>query len=264
MPGFAVQFRAILLLIVLPVAGPAAMNQEQDDTELVLVAGATGRTGQLVVRELRDSGFAIRAFVRDAQRATQLLGPDIDYVQGDVRDAESVRAAMDGVDRLVSAIGATRGDPDNSPEDVDFGGVRTLAVAARAADLRQIVLVSSAGVTRDDHILNRLFGNVLVWKRRGEDAVRDAGVPYTIVRPGGLTDGEDSRTALVFRQGDEESGFVTRGDVARVCVAALRHEEALGKTFELFSGDEPAGDDWRPMFAVLDADGAAEAAVVAE
>jgi hypothetical protein len=45
------------------------------------------------------------------------------------------------------------------------------------------------GVTDPDHMLNKILDNVLVWKLRGEDALRAAGVPYTIVRPGGLQDG---------------------------------------------------------------------------
>ena len=59
---------------------------------------------------------------------------------------------------------------------------------AAAADLNQFVLVSSGGVTHEDHVLNKMFNNVLIWKFKGEEAVRNSGVPYTIFRPGGLVD----------------------------------------------------------------------------
>ena len=91
----------------------------------------------------------------------------IDYAQGDVRQRETIDAALDDVDAIIIAIGAGRGDPTNGPEFVDYGGVKNLAEAGAAAGVDQIVLVSSAGVTDEDHVLNRMFDNVLIWKAKG-------------------------------------------------------------------------------------------------
>ena len=95
---------------------------------------------------------------------------------------------MRGVDYVVSALGSSgQRDPENRPELVDYGGVKALAEAARSAGAKQFVLVSSIGVTHPDHPLNHTLDNVLQWKLRGEQAVRATGLPYTIVRPGVLT-----------------------------------------------------------------------------
>ena len=221
---------------------------------LVLVAGATGRTGNYVVSELLASGYRVRAFVRDVAEAREKLGADIDYAVGDVRQRETIDAALDGVTAIISAIGAGREDPANGPEFVDYGGTRNLVEAASDAGLDQFVMVSSGGVTHEDHVLNKMFNNVLVWKFKGEEAVRNSGVAYTIIRPGGLVNKAGGENELVFEQGDDVSGMIPRADVARVCVAALIYPEARNRTFELVGGEGSATDDLRNKFASLSAD----------
>jgi len=223
--------------------------------DLVLVAGATGGTGQQIVRELSAAGYRVRALVRDPAGARSVLGDSVEYATGDVRDRTTIDAAVQGARYAISAIGATRKDPANGPEFVDFQGVRNLAEAAAAAKLDQLVVVSSAGVTRLDHPLNRMFDNVLIWKGKGEDAVRASGVPYTIVRPGGLTDKPGGQSGVRLEQGDKGTGFIPRGDVARVCVAALKSPAARNRTFELYSTPSASPDmDWDAAFGKLAAD----------
>lgn len=258
---FPVMFVAICAAILVVAAngqqseatiGP--VEGESVETELVLVAGATGRTGSEIVTELQARGYRVRAFVRDIDKAREKLGDEIEFAQGDVRDIASIEAALTDVDALISAIGAGRSDPANGPEFVDYGGVKNLATAAAAADLRQLILVSSMGVTDEDHILNKMFNNVLMWKFKGEEALRASGVPYTIVRPGGLTNAPGGEYEIVFKQGDTDAGAIPRADVARVCVAALDSEDSLNKTFEINSGKKPPNTDVSIAFAALAAD----------
>ncbi len=227
--------------------------------DLVLVAGATGGTGREIVRELNAAGFRVRALVRDPASARNVLGDSVEYATGDVRQRTTIDAALQGARFVISAIGATRKDPANGPEFVDFQGVRNLADASAAAKLDQLVIVSSAGVTRLDHPLNRMFDNVLIWKGKGEDAVRASGVPYTIVRPGGLTSKPGGQSGVRLEQGDKGTGFIPRGDVARVCVAALKTPAARNRTFELYSAPGSSPDvDWDAAFGRLAPDLAAD------
>ena len=141
------------------------------------------------------------------------------------------------------AIGGTERSGPNSPEFVDFGGVKNLTNAARAAGVRQIVLESSMGVGSGGGLLgmflNLLSGDALKWKAQGEAYLRSSGVPYTIIRPGGLTNDPAGQVGIVFQQGDQGSGRIGRGDVAAVMIAALDNPAALGKTFEVFSDPRP-------------------------
>ena len=223
---------------------------------LVLVAGATGGTGSLVVAELQKQGYPVRAFVRDTGKAAERLGADVEAVAGDLKDPASIASALDGVGAVINAAGAGgAGGPGNTPEQVDFEGARNLAEAAHSAGIGQYVLVSSRGVTDDDHYLNRMFNNVLIWKRKGEEAVAASGIPYTIVRPGGLSDDPGGNQTIIFEQGDARGTgiWITRADVARVCVAALGHEAALNKVFEIHAEDGEAQGDFGAEFASLSA-----------
>jgi uncharacterized protein YbjT (DUF2867 family) len=225
-----------------------------NDKGLVLVAGATGGTGRATVSELTRNGYRVRAFVRNIESAREKLGDDVQFAEGDVRDRDAIDAAMDGVSIVISAIGAGRGDPSNGPEFVDYGGVKNLVESAAATGAQQFVLVSSMGVTHEDHALNKMFNNILIWKFKGEEVLRNSGIAYTVVRPGGLIDEAGGESSLLFQQGDTGEGRIPRADVARVIVTALSQPEARDKTFEVISGDGPPAADLREQFAALEDD----------
>ena len=251
------QLSAALLAGVVSLIGVGCADADQvtaQDRGLVLVAGATGRTGRLVVSNLLKQGYPVRALVRDMERGHEILGDGVEFAEGDVRDIDSLRAAMQGAASLIITIGSSRKDPDNGPEFVDYGGVKNLAQAAADTGVQQVVLMSSAGVTHEDHVLNQMFDNILIWKSRGEDALRDSGVDYTIVRPGGLMETPGDETAVVFEQGDRSTGMIGREDVALVCVAALQTPAARNKTFEVFGGEEQAPNDWTNLYSDLQSD----------
>jgi uncharacterized protein YbjT (DUF2867 family) len=251
------QLSAALLAGVVSLIGVGCADADQvtaQDRGLVLVAGATGRTGRLVVSNLLEQGYPVRALVRDMERGHEILGDGVEFAEGDVRDIDSLRAAMQGAASLIITIGSSRKDPDNGPEFVDYGGVKNLAQAAADTGVQQVVLMSSAGVTHEDHVLNQMFDNILIWKSRGEDALRDSGVDYTIVRPGGLMDSPGGETAVVFEQGDSSTGMISREDVALVCVAALQTPAARNKTFEVFGSEERAPNDWTNLYSDLQSD----------
>ena len=240
-----------ILLLALCVAGCSSTGTAANDSRTVLVAGATGGTGRPLVRNLLAQGYTVTALVRDEKKARTVLGDDVSYAVGDVRDIASISAALAGNSYVISAIGSTRSDKDNSPEAVDYMGIKNLADAAARANIRQFVLVSSSGVTQEDHFLNKMLDNVLIWKFKGEEALRASGVPYTIVRPGGLVNKPGGSESLVFAQGDTTAGTIAREDVALICIAALQEPAAVNKTFETYSSGESGRNEWPAMFGAL-------------
>ncbi|XP_051128664.1 protein HIGH CHLOROPHYLL FLUORESCENCE PHENOTYPE 173, chloroplastic [Andrographis paniculata] len=110
----------------------------------------------------------------------------------------------------------------------------------------RFVHVGSAGVTRPDRPgldlskqppavrMNKELGFILTYKLKGEDVLRESGVPYTIVRPCALTE-EPAGADLIFDQGDNITGKISREEIARICIAALDSPYARGKTFEVKS-----------------------------
>jgi len=241
--------------MLLAVAGcSSAEVATTDSAKTVMVAGATGGTGRALVRNLLAQGYTVRAFVRDEAKARTVLGDSVDFAIGDVRDIDSVLPAMQGASFVISAIGSSRSDPANNPEAVDFAGVKNLADAAAQSGIKQFVLVSSSGVTQEDHFLNKSFDNILLWKFKGEEALRSSGVPYTVLRPGGLVNTPGGNEALIFAQGDTSTGRISREDVALACIAALQQPAARNKTFEIYGSGEDGVNDWAALFATLTGD----------
>jgi uncharacterized protein YbjT (DUF2867 family) len=121
------------------------------------------------------------------------------------------------------------------------------------ASLPQFVTISSAGVTRPGRPginleeeppavrMNDQLGGILTWKLRGEDAVRESGLHYTIIRPCALTE-EAGGKALIFEQGDNIRGKVSREDIADLCVQVLEQPKACNVTFEVKEGDGAGAD----------------------
>jgi uncharacterized protein YbjT (DUF2867 family) len=128
-----------------------------------------------------------------------------------------------------------------------------LNVLAAAGRQPRVVLVSQIQVTHRGHPLD-LFGGLLSWRLAGEEVLRRSGLPYTVVRPGWLTDETAGAPGVQLRQGDRAAGSLTRANLAEVCVQALRCRTAPGTTFEAFDSPYPSPATWEQTFGALDPD----------
>ncbi|KAJ6806866.1 uncharacterized protein M6B38_105975 [Iris pallida] len=145
------------------------------------------------------------------------------------------------------------------PEQVDWIGQKNQIDAAKAIGVKQIILVGSMGGTNINNPLNKLGnGNILVWKRKAEQYLADSGIPYTIIRAGGLQDTEGGVRELLVGKDDEllqtETRTIARADVAEVCIQALQFEEAKFKAFDLASRPEGMGtptSDFKALFSQI-------------
>ena len=227
-------------------------------TMTVLVVGATGSIGRLVVAEALRQGHAVRALVRDAARARG-LPQDAQRVVGDLTRAETLAAAVESVDAVVFTHGSSGGGKSGA-EQVDYGAVRNVLRALAGRSVR-IALMTSIGVTNREGAYNRST-HIHDWKRRGERLVRASGLPYTIVRPGWFDYNEQDQRRLVLLQGDRRhagdpsDGVIARQQIAEVLVRSLTSDAARAKTFELVAERGPAPKDLEPLFTALEADAA--------
>ncbi|AFY69834.1 NAD-dependent epimerase/dehydratase [Thalassoporum mexicanum PCC 7367] len=202
-----------------------------------LVAGATGGTGSRIVKELVDRNISVRALVRDEKTAKELLPPEAELVFGDVLQPETLEKAIEGCDVLLSATGARPSFNPTGPLMVDYVGTKNLINVAKAKGINQFVMVSSMCVSKFFHPLN-LFWLVLYWKKQAEGYVQQSGVPYTIVRPGGLRN-DEKPGGLVMEPADTMfEGSIPRTKVAQVCVEALFQAEAKNKIVEVITKEE--------------------------
>jgi uncharacterized protein YbjT (DUF2867 family) len=222
----------------------------------VLVVGATGSIGRLVVEESTRQGYPTRALVRDPDKARRLPA-EADIVVGDVTRPDTLPPAVAGIDAIVFTLGSD-GAGKIGPETVDYGGVRNVLIALGARPA-WIALMTSIGVTNRTGVFNRAT-KAHDWKRRSERLVRASGRPYTIVRPGWFDYNKPDELRLVLLQGDTRwagdpsDGAVARRQIAQVLMRSLGSDAALRKTFELVAERGPAPEDFDALFAPLEAD----------
>lgn len=252
---------ALTLLWLLPVAPPAAALADPLAGQRVLVAGASGRAGRYVARELAAQGISFRAMARDPEAAVTALGPDSagwDWVAADVRIRTDLAAPLQGVDLVICVIGSREIEGSNTAQVVDYGGVRNLVDAAQAAGVRHFVLLTAIGTTDPAHPFNRATRGALEWRYAGEEYLRDSGIPYTIVRPAGLVDRPAGEQAVLLDQGDRWQQYlrdtISRADLALVLVEALREPAARNATLEIVNRPLDSQPGWREQLKELKAD----------
>ena len=248
------------------------------NTDKILVAGATGGVGQLVVAKLLAKDLNVRGLTRNTTKAESMFEGRVELVEGDIRYPNTLVDAVKDIDYLICCTGttafpSTRWDfanlfqASNSPEAVDGEGVKNL-LSTVPKDLKRFVFVSSCGVLRKDqlpfNILNA-FG-VLDAKLMGEKAIASSGLPYTIIRPGRLIDGPytsydlntllraktDGKKAVVIEKGDSLNGDASRVDVANVCVESLFYDSTINQDFSIVNeGERPTTINWEELFVKL-------------
>ena len=220
-----------------------------EDKQLVGVFGASGRTGTHIIDELLRRDVNIRAFSRRTKENADT--DSLNWVVADVTNKESLAEALKNVDVIISAIGPV--DGDNS-ENVDYLGTINIVSAAKESGVQQIIYMSSIGAGGAENIstvmLNLLANKTMKWKALAEEEIRNSGIAFTIVRPGGLL-GEPATQGIQFSQGDNVLGWIPRGDVAAVLVESIFKDGAKNKTFEVINDDSLPVDAWRDEFDSL-------------
>jgi uncharacterized protein YbjT (DUF2867 family) len=212
------------------------------------VAGATGQTGRRIVKELIRQNIPVRAMVRNLERGKELLPAEAELVVGDVLDRASLPEAIADCTVVLCATGASPSFDMTGPYQVDYQGTKNLVDVAKVKGIEHFVLVSSLCVSQFFHPLN-LFWLILYWKKQAEAYIQQSGLTYTIVRPGGLLN-EENTDAIVMSAADSLfEGRIPRTKVAQTSVAALSQPKAKNKIVEIIATPDTEAQDWPQLFA---------------
>jgi uncharacterized protein YbjT (DUF2867 family) len=204
----------------------------------VAIAGGHGKIALRLTRLLRDRGDDVVSLIRNPDHADDVRAAGGEPVVCDLESASAgdVAEAVRGADAVVFAAGAGPGSGSERKLTMDQGGAVKLIAAAKAAGIRRYVMVSSMGANADAGGEDT-FSVYLRAKGAADAELRASGLDYTIVRPGGLTEGPGTgRVRLGERVG---RGAVPRADVAAVLAAVLHEPATAGATFELVGGETP-------------------------
>lgn len=214
----------------------------------VLVAGATGETGRRIVQELVSRQIPVKALVRNMDKARDILPSKVELAIGDILKPETLKSAMADCTAIVCATGAAPSFDVTGPYQVDYQGTKNLVDAAKSSGIDRFVLVSSLCVSQFFHPLN-LFWLILVWKQQGEKYLQQSGLDYTIVRPGGLKNEDNSDRVVMSGADTLFDGSIPRQKVAQVCIEALLEPAASRKIVEIVAKPEAASLNWHELFA---------------
>jgi uncharacterized protein YbjT (DUF2867 family) len=205
------------------------------------IAGGHGQIALRLARQLSRRGDEVLSLIRNPDHAADVEETGARPVLCDLENAsdDAVAAAVDGADAVVFAAGAGAGSGAERKWTVDHGGAVKLIAAAKADGIARYVIVSSMSADPDAPG-DDVFAVYLRAKGQADADLRESGLDYTIIRPGGLTN--DAGTGRVRLGEDVDSGRIPRDDVAAVVAAVLVAPNTIGKSFDLVSGDVPVED----------------------
>ncbi|NYH14768.1 NAD(P)-dependent oxidoreductase [Paraburkholderia bryophila] len=197
----------------------------------VLVLGATGGTGRLIVSDTVAKGHSVVALVRSTASANL---PGAELIEGDPRNEITLERVLDGCDAVVSALGTGMGLRKVS---LLTEATRALVSAMTRSGVRRLVCVSALGVGdsrgHGGFVFDRLFQPLLLShaykdKHRQEAAIRASSLDWVIVRPGMLTDDPaHGNVRAVVDLAGINGGKIARADVARFVVDQLTSDTWL-------------------------------------
>ncbi|KAA3447022.1 flavin reductase [Mesorhizobium sp. SARCC-RB16n] len=209
-------------------------NSETDNIRNVppkiLVLGATGGTGRLIVSQAVERGYDVTVLVRSPEKASDLKGAKL--VVGDARDQEVLRQALKGRSAVISALGT----PASPVREVALlsSATRTLVNAMKAEQVSRLVAITGLGAGDsaghggflfDNVVFPLLLRKVYADKNRQEAIIRDSGLDWVLVRPSVLNDKPSRETirALTDLSGFH-GGTISRANVASFVLDQLRDD----------------------------------------
>ena len=229
--------RKLLKLVVALVTSvlvvmPAALALEGP----ILVFGGTAGTGLETVKLLRARGIPVTVFVRPTSNRAPLEPLGVSFVVGDALNMADVGAAFatGSFKAVISSLGGRRGEP--RPDYVGNRNITDAAVAAHVRRAIQVTAIGAGGRNRAKPPEDASFmRQVMYEKTRGEDHMIASGLDYTMIRPGGLTDGPPTGNGIMIE--DYAEGSVNRSDVALMNIKALEDDSTIGKAYSVIDAN---------------------------
>ncbi len=208
----------------------------------IVVAGANGLTGRIVLRMLVEAGHEPVAMIRDFSQRDELEALGAECRIGDLE--KPVGYAVRGCRGAIFAAGSGSKTGPEKTIDVDQHGAMAFTETCVRMNARRFVMLSSIAVDKPERGPESLH-HYFRAKAIADTHLQASGLDYTIVRPGFLTN--EPGTGAIATGDDlgpiaKETHSVTREDVARVLVDCFALDNTVEKTFEMIAGETPIAD----------------------
>jgi len=224
----------------------------------ILVVGGTRGVGLAIIRKLQARGEDVTAMVRSTSNVTKLKQLGVKQVIADALIKEQVQTifSQNNYGTVISTLGTSakdlpsrqnfiqsmiygevKMDPNKRP---DFIGNRNIIDSAKASGANRFILITVIGTGQSYNALpllaRRSHDDVIEQKYKAENHLRASGLAYTIIRPGGFSNGPSSGKAKLTEDYLAFS-YIAREDVANLSIEALGNDGSIGKTFTAYDSD---------------------------
>lgn len=206
--------------------------------ELVVV-GAAGRTGRLVVSQALENKHSVTAVLRDPAKL-DIEHEKLEKVRGDVFQPDTLTAPLAGKDAVVVTLGVT----SRTTTTVFSEGMRNILTAAKEGGVQRVLTMSSAGLETkhlpfmqrvvSEFVVDRIYRNIHLDLSRMEDELEESGTDWTIVRVPMLNDGPitpDYKVAVDSHL--KKAASASRANIAHYIVNHLEDTALYGSRVEV-------------------------------
>ena len=213
---------------------------------MILVTGGTGFVGSNIVRLLVKKGQKVRCLVRESSPRNVLDGLDVEFCTGDILVPDTLKETLQDIDTVIHLVGIIKEIGGATFERIHTEGTKNVLEAARNAEIKKYIHMSALG-TRSGG-LSRYHKT----KWLAEEAVRNSGLKYVILRPSIICGADDefvnmfakmirqtfiTRIIPVIGKGESRMQPIYVGDVAHCFVEAAINENISNKTYEICGPD---------------------------
>lgn len=202
----------------------------------ILVIGASGQVGRLLIPKLVADGHQIEAMVRDAKRGHELEHMGALITIADLE--ENIEPAFEGMEAVVFTAGSGSQTGSDKTLTVDLWSAIKCIRICEAKGIQRFIMVSALKA-RDPDLGSDALKPYLAAKHAADEILKSTGLDFTILRPGRLTSEPGSGTITAGETLEDFSGHISRANVAECIRACIRNSDTSRKCIELLDGDEP-------------------------
>ncbi len=215
----------------------------------ILLLGATGRTGKLVLKKLLEKKCNVTCISRNSQRIEQRKGLTI--LEGDPRDLVDMQKVIFESDGIISVLNISRNSDFpwsnlRTPKTFLSDTMKVLVPLAQKAKIKRIVVCSAWGVLESRHDIPKWFrwlidnSNIKFAYQdheRQEKIISESTLRWTVVRPVGLTNSKRMKSVRESFDNRPKPGLViSRSSLAQYLADSVRRDDLIGKKVVISSG----------------------------
>lgn len=207
-----------------------------DIIKKIAFIGATGKLAVPVLKLLAQKGFTIRAIVRDIEKAKRLLPSNVELVEGNLKNADSINKGLKDMDAVYINL-ATETSNLNLPFYEEREGVKTIVEAAKANQLKHIFKIGALGAyPQANHITTEMVVPNRI-RLQGQNFIEQLDINYTVFDPTMFTDNIPNQIKGKAIQwiGNAEVKFywITANDYAKQVLNAINNPLSINKHYPI-------------------------------